>query len=148
MPLRTPHRKKKRIPPPKDMFDLDKPIKLNRLASFIATHKLLSGSYREARDKAYKRLKYAEKKAKLSTKNGCTTLRNFIIWMTSTRGWSNNPSPEFTRLPRVIRPKSIGPNAAVGNDITAISIPLPYTIEECHEEIRKAYRRIAKLETK
>ena len=143
--LNTRFRPKVRIDSPVEFPNLDEPIDLAVLASLIAEHQLLSGDRRQARDKASKRLKDAVKTGQLSGKNGRITLREFLAWKPSTRGWSNNPSAKFKELPTII--------TATGKDLSAmgvpraLTIPLPSTIEDCHREIRDAFSRIIALES-
>lgn len=143
--LNTRFRPKVRIDSPVEFPSLDEPINLAVLASLIAEHQLLSGSRREARDKALKRLKNAIKTGQLPEKNGGITLRKFLSWKPTTRGWSNNPSAKFKELPTIIT--ATGKDHSAMGVPRALTVPLPSTIEDCHQEIRNAFARIIALES-
>ena len=143
--LNTRFRPKVRIDSPVEFPNLVEPIDLAVLASLIAEHQLLSGDRRPARDKASKRLKDAIKKGQLSGKNGRITLREFLSWKPTTRGWSNNPSAKFAKLPVIVT--ATGDDHSVMGVPRALTVPLPSTIEDCHQEIRNAFARIIALES-
>ena len=141
----TTFRPKERIEAPGEMPGLDETISIPVLASLIAKFELLSGGRRSARDKASKRLRDAVKKGELSPVNDLITFREFLAWKPSKNRWSRSSNKELQAFPEMVTLSGFN-HSEVGHP-RIYSIPLPKTIAECHDEIRKAYARIISIES-